>query len=193
MNLKLYNKLMVKGSGPRQNKHEWQVFLENCEAHLKKHKIENPVAVELGLFKGRQKKFYEQLLGAEHIGININNKHTTPDIIGNTHDPKTLKALKRRLGKRPINILFIDASHTYNSVKKDFQIYSPLCSDIVAFHDIGNSRNENYKDDKDDGVWRFWDELNALEREGADEYKDFSFISIREEENFMGIGMIIKR
>jgi len=47
-----------------------------------------------------------------------------------------MEALKKKLGGRSINILFIDASHHYHNVRKDYELYHPLCSDIVAFHDI---------------------------------------------------------
>ena len=193
INLKLYNKLMVPGSAPRLRSSEWLTFLELCDLHLNTHGIRNPVVVELGLFKGNQKKFYEQLLGAKHIGININSKHTTPDIIGDTHDPGTLATLKGRLGERAINILFIDASHTYDSVKQDYEMYAPLVSDIVAFHDLETGR---YKNKRNDGAWKFWEELRTTRYA---ELKNVLFISIHERHlderktRALGIGMIIKR
>lgn len=185
---------MVKGSGPRQHRQEWRIFLELCESHLNEHEIERPIVVELGVFKNHQKKFYERFLNAEHIGININAKHTEPDIIGDTHDLETLRRLKERLNNRAINVLYIDASHTYASVKQDYEMYAPLSSDIVAFHDIETGR---YANDKNDGAWKFWDELH-VERY-RDLRRDYTFISIHKR-HFMdvkaralGIGMIIKR
>lgn len=194
MNLSHYNRMMIPGNGPRQHPYEWRIFLEICESFLRGRGIEHPVVVELGVFKNRQKKFYEHFLGAEHIGININNKHTDPDIIGDTHNPATLKFLKHKLGSKPINILFIDASHTYDSVKQDYEMYSPLVSDIVAFHDIETGR---YKDDKNDGAWKFWEELR-LEKY-RDSMKDPTYISIHQRHikdkktRALGIGVIIKR
>lgn len=193
MNLKQYNRMMFS-SGPRQRPYEWRIFLEICESCLKGRGIEHPVVVELGTFKNRQKKFYEQFLGAEHIGININAKHEEPDIMGDTHDPKTLEALKNKLGKRPINVLFIDASHTYISVKQDYEMYSPLVEDIVAFHDIETGR---YKDDKNDGAWKFWEELRTAQYKESK--RDNTYISIHQRHikdvktRALGIGMIIKR
>jgi len=189
---------MQPGSGPRQDLHEWRTFLQLCEIHLERHGIEHPVVVELGTFKNRQKKFYEQLLNAEHIGININAKHDTPDIMGDTHNPKTLNALKERLGSRDINILFIDASHTYASVRQDFDMYNPLVSDIVAFHDIETGR---YEDNKNDGAWKFWNELRTAKFEETRRhvFEKFLFISIHgchfkeKRARALGIGMMIKR
>jgi len=198
MDLELFNELMKQR--PSQYRPEWRMFLEICEIYLKKHKIENPIAVELGTGRNRQKKFYEQLLGVHHIGIDIFSNQDTSDILGDTHDPKTIKILKKKLGGRPVNILFIDASHYYEDVKKDFELYQPLCSDIIAFHDIEAARGK-----KTDSlmvrwaeVWKFWDELKAKAHMGKGEYKDFLFLSISQyrgegKKGQYGIGMILKK
>ncbi len=194
MNLKLFNELMRKS--PSQKRPEWLMFLEICEIYLKKHEIKNPIVVELGIWRNRQERFYEQLLGAWHISIDISRRRNDPDILGDTHDPKTMEALKERLGGKSINILFVDASHCYESVKKDFELYSPLCTDVVAFHDINTNRYEKTKKRE---VWRFWDELKASAYAGKEECKDFLFLSICQhrrgvgDRGQMGIGVIIKK
>lgn len=180
MNLELFNKLWEQGR-PSQHNGEWKMFLEICESYLEKHRIKNPIVVELGLFANTQKKFYEQFFGAEHIGIDIKSMRCIPDIQGNTHDPRTPETLKKKLNGRSINILYIDASHTYESVKKDFEMYSPLCSDIIAIHDINLGRRQNNRNRE---VWKFWDELKIREHD------NFSFISIERE---MGTGVMIRK
>ncbi len=192
MNIKLFHELMEQA--PAQHPAEWLMFLEICDGYLKKHRISNPIVVELGILDNKQKPFYEKLFGAKHIGIDISDERSKPDIMGDTHDPKTLEALKHRLGKRPINILFIDASHTYASVKQDYNMYSPLVDDIVAFHDIETGR---YANNKNDGAWKYWDELRRAQyRESK---RDDTYISIHQRHikgvkaRALGIGMIIKR
>ncbi len=195
MNLELFDELMKQGE-PSQHPSEWKVFLEFCESYLENHKIKNPVVVELGLFDGKQKEFYKQLLGAEHIGISINSRRYTPDIRGSTHDPNTIKTLKEKLNKRPINILFIDAGHSYEDVKEDFEMYSPLCSDLIVLHDIESRRYDGPTRRRTE-VWKFWDELRLEAYKGAEEYKDFLFLSIYKHMPArhriqMGIGIMIK-
>lgn len=197
MNLKLFDEFMGKRRMPSQNYPEWLMYLEICELYLKKHKIEKPIVVELGSSRNRQKKFYEQLLGAEHIGIDMYIERFPPDILGDSHDPRTLKALKKRLNGRSINILFIDAAHTYKDVKKDYEMYSPLCSGIVALHDVETAR---YRLHSRREVWKFWDELKARSFNDSEreELERFLFLLIHQHRTngkkwWMGIGMIIKR
>lgn len=195
MNLELYEKLMAEGS-PDQQPSEWVMFLEVCETYLKKNKIKNPIVVELGTWKNKQKRFYEQLLGAKHIGIDISVRRSIPDIHGNTNDPETLKALKKKLGGESINILFIDTCHDYEAVKKDFEMYSSLCTDIVAFHDIELGRNKN---DNKTMVWKFWDELKERAFTELMGHERYLFLSIcrrsfkRPKIGCMGIGVMIKK
>lgn len=194
MNLKLFDELI--GCRPSQHTPEWRLFLEICELYMMKHRIENPIVVELGTWRNRQKIFYEKLLNAYHIGIDITGKRGTPNILGDSHDPKTLGTLLQRLDGRPINILFIDGDHHYEDVKKDFEMYSPYCSDIVVLHDIEFGRHR-----KNDAlaVWKFWDELREKAITEFEEYGNFMFITIsqshfhRRGDRGAGIGMIIKK
>lgn len=49
----------------------------------------------------------------------------------NSQIPTTLNSLQESY-----NIVFIDADHRYEGVMKDIEIYSPLASDLLMFHDI---------------------------------------------------------
>ena len=193
MNLKLFDELIVHR--PSQHIPEWRIFLEICELYMKKREIEKPVVVELGVWRNRQKRFYEQLLDAEHIGIDISTRKGTPDIHGSTHDPETMKALKERLNGRDINILFIDAAHSYKAVKKDFEMYAPLCSDIIALHDTEFARYDNNKKLM---VWKFWDELKKRAIEDLKGYGSYLYLEISQchwlrFRRAAGIGVIIKQ
>lgn len=148
MDFAWYRKAMEKP--PRQNIIEWQLLFEFLGAFFRNRGIENPIVVEIGVRTNNQKIFWEKLLDAKHIGIDIADGYGVPDILGDSKDLKTFEALKKALGGKRINVLFIDGDHSYDGVKNDYEIYSPLTEDIVIFHDIHSPKYE---------VWKFWEEM----------------------------------
>ena len=75
---------------------------------------------------------------------------------GDSHSNVTFEKSVSVLSGRPVDFLFIDGDHTYEGVRRDFELYSPLVGKrgIIAFHDIAKlAPNENY------GVYRLWEEL----------------------------------
>ena len=194
MNIKLFRELMEQP--PAQHPAEWLMFLELCETYLIKHNIDHPVVVELGILHGRQKPFYEQLFGAEYIGIDITDKRAKPDILGDTHAPQTMQELHRMLYGRKIDILYIDACHTYEAVKEDFEKYSLLCDGIIGFNDVETAR---YRGRHSHQVWKFWDELRDKSFIQTGEYANFLFLTIhqcrfkKKRDSRLGTGVMIKR
>ena len=65
------------------------------------------------------------------------------------HDPETLEWA---IDQGPYDVIFIDADHTYEGVKKDWEDYGPL-AERVAFHDIVFSGVGH-------GVHKLWPELS---------------------------------
>jgi predicted O-methyltransferase YrrM len=98
-----------------------------------------------------------------------------------SHSTATLANLREILGGREIDLLFIDADHTYEGVKQDFELYSPLVASggIIGFHDIAPlAPSEDY------GVHRFWDEVKH-------HYKSREIIARHDQRGF-GIGLLQK-
>jgi hypothetical protein len=70
MNLQKFNELFAESRGILyQREEEWRQFLEVAGAYFENRGIAHPVVVEVGTAQGKQKRFYQELMGAEHIGI----------------------------------------------------------------------------------------------------------------------------
>lgn len=96
-----------------------------------------------------------------------------------SHNTETLNKVKDILNGRAIDFLFIDADHTYEGVKKDFEMYSPLVAKggTIALHDI-----VRHPPELDCNVDKFWNEIK----------KSFQFQEIINDknQNWAGIGII---
>lgn len=115
-------------------------------------------------------------------------------IRGNSHSDSIKHSLFLRLmkllGKEDdtskwfecIDFLFIDGDHTYEGVKKDFEMYSPFVKKggLIAFHDIVISDHHHSREVY---VGEFWNEI----KHG---YKYTEFVD--GEQNWGGIGVLIK-
>jgi len=77
-------------------------------------------------------------------------------IVGDSHQPAVFNLVREALQGELLDFLFIDADHTYQGVRLDFEMYSPLVrrGGIIAFHDIAS-------DNPKTGivVHGFWDEI----------------------------------
>jgi predicted O-methyltransferase YrrM len=82
-------------------------------------------------------------------------------IRADSHASETRSQLETILNGREIDFLMIDGDHTYDGVRRDFEMYAPLVrvGGLVAFHDIlphpGSSSCE---------VERFWNEIRGDRR-----------------------------
>jgi Methyltransferase domain len=58
-------------------------------------------------------------------------------VCGDSHDPATVDRLLGLLD-REVDMLFIDGDHSYDGVKADYEMYSPLVrpGGLIGFHDI---------------------------------------------------------
>jgi len=96
-----------------------------------------------------------------------------------SHKEETVEEIKNILGNRKINFLFIDGDHSYDGVKKDFELYKPLVEKggAIAFHDIASHPPEiNCKADE------LWNKIKK-------DYKFEEYIENRKQ-GWGGIGLI---
>lgn len=77
---------------------------------------------------------------------------------GDSHSGAMVERARRVLRHEPLDYLFIDGDHTYDGVKRDFELYAPFVrrGGIIVFHDITEQPTENLCE-----VWRLWNQVKA--------------------------------
>jgi predicted O-methyltransferase YrrM len=85
------------------------------------------------------------------------SRQTVHALHGDSHSPETLRRLRSTVNDREIDLLFIDGDHTYDGVRSDYAMYSPLVrrGGLIALHDIVKTPWPKCEVD------RFWGELMA--------------------------------
>lgn len=172
---------LKKLKGPNQILGEWKAYLRFVQQFCKENDIKNPVVVEVGTQCGFQKAHYEKFLDAIYFGIDISDKYSKPDIFGDSHKIETMLKLKQMLDGRAIDILFLDAAHTYNDTLADYLVYGSLTTGIIAFHDIRHEK----------GIGELWRDLQMAEKDNP----SVTFLSVGAWGNGwceLGIGMLVK-
>jgi predicted O-methyltransferase YrrM len=91
------------------------------------------------------------------FGLNRQRIHL---VRADSHALQTLERVKTIFGNTSVDLLFIDADHTYEGVKRDYELYLPLVKEggVVAFHDI-----VAHPPQFGCGVDRYWHEIRRSE------------------------------
>jgi predicted O-methyltransferase YrrM len=85
------------------------------------------------------------------------------------HDSQTMdarRAVEASLKGRALDLLYLDGDHSYEGVKADFKLYSPLVrrGGMIVFHDIVEDYRTRYGIETKSyvgGVPRFWSEIKS--------------------------------
>ena len=135
---------------PMQRKVEFTDFIQ----FLKTRKNSLRSIMEIGTGKGGTLFLFSQVAGVGGTVLSLDN-YTPPKwkkslflmfsnsvriklVSGNSSESETVEAVNNAIKPEKLDLLFIDANHTYQGVKNDFDRFAPFVKDggIVAFHDI---------------------------------------------------------
>jgi predicted O-methyltransferase YrrM len=109
----------------------------------------------------------------------FSRRNTIQLLRADSHSKETALKLRKILNGSKIDFLFIDGDHTYDGVKKDFEIYAPLVREggLVAFHDIvqHDPKSECHVD-------QFWNEVKQT--------YDYKEIIENKHQGWAGIGVL---
>jgi predicted O-methyltransferase YrrM len=183
---------------PIQSKHELSELAAMVQAHAPR------VVLELGTARGGTFFVLTQMASSDATLISVDlpagiggsgypawkmpifQSFATGDqsvhlIRADSHSPTTLDEVRTILGGRKVDLLFIDADHSYAGVKGDYERYSPLVrpGGVICVHDVvPNPYNDAIEVD------RFWHEVS-----------DASAIVIKDPADIpgFGIGVLVPR
>lgn len=149
--------------------------LRNLVALLMRNPPRN--VVEIGVRRGGTIAIWHALCSGIVVGVDLPEifntdrhqqlAHQYPrfrSVLSDSHDPSTLVAVSVCLESEPVDFLFIDGDHSYEGVRQDWEMYSPMVrpGGLVGFHDIADTP---YMRSVDNNVWRFWQGLDGEKTE----------------------------
>jgi Predicted O-methyltransferase len=151
--------------------HEWEMrtFLAMALEELKPERT-----VELGTFRGFTGALLSLITSRQTVSIDITNygtaeaypySHHLSYIIADATDKEVPETVKLLYGDGPIDLLFIDDGHYYETIVKEVALWSPHVrpGGWIVFHDINPLANIGPHGTQPDCIQvpRFWQELKT--------------------------------
>jgi len=147
---------------PSQNKFELQNIIFWLKGYFN-NKINS--IIEVGTFRGGTLRFWREILDKDGIliSVDLNDRGYMDEIkgmykddnrvkfvIGDSTSETTIKNVIDTLDKKQVDVLFIDANHLSEYVRKDYENYEKMVKSggVIIFHDIVNTQ-----------IKPVWDEL----------------------------------
>ncbi len=176
---------------------EWKKFLDFMARERNPKRI-----LEIGTGRGGSTYFLSKLGGERSLLITIDVDPMSKEyvalfrryksqqiscITADSHELTTFQEIAAILDGAPLDLLYIDGDHSYDGVKRDFELYKALCTDksLICLHDINPDHgvSKGVQTDAYSGeVYRFWGEIKS-------KYEHAEFIEFPEQDGF-GIGVI---
>ena len=146
------------------------LFLFSQIASEDAHLISVDLPVERGGYSDWKVPFYKSF-AKENQKIEL--------IREDSHSEETFEKIRKILKDRKVDFLFIDGDHSYEGVKKDFEMYNSLVREngLIAFHDI-----IKHPPEISCNVSKFWDEVK-------DKYESTEIVD-NKNQKWAGIGVI---
>ncbi len=152
--------------GVGQSQSEVRDFLSEVVNELKPERT-----IELGYCNGANTYILSSVTSIITIGIDVNGcydgrlpaREKIELINGDSHDSASIEKASSLLENKPIDLLFIDADHSYDAVKKDFEIWGKLVrpGGWIAFHDI----DPHHVNIEQCGCIQLWNEIKGNKTE----------------------------